>query len=518
MNIRIKHLIVALMIMWVASSCTKRFDKINTNPGSITKAGSLELPFMFSGAESGAAINRSYYQTVQNLYADFYAQYFAQSTNDFTTDRYVMHDGWLPRMGIITYVQVVPQLRAIFDNTDSTSGQHALASILWVYAFDHMTDYFGPVPYFDAGKAQDTIAYDAQNLIYDDFFKHLDLAVTHLKNLGAGANVFGNYDLIYGGDVAQWIRFANTLRLRLALRISAVDPQRAQHEAEAAVASGVMTDISQSAWIKKSLNGNDGNGLSQVAAYNAFSMSSTMYSYLKGYNDPRLGVYFQPAVTTGTFRSLRNGSSTQALNNPLNQPAQTSNVGTYWVTRSGGSWTPQLVAPKPVLYAAEAYFLRAEGALNNWNMGGTAQSLYEQGIQTSMKQWGITDPTEIANYINSTALPAAPGDQANSPAVASVPVKWANGESEERQQIGTQKWLAIYPDALEAWAEFRRTGYPKMYPVLESDNPDLPAGTFIKRLPYPSQEYSTNLQQVEKGVALLKGPDKVSTRLWWDVN
>jgi hypothetical protein len=135
-----------------------------------------------------------------------------------------------------------------------------------------------------------------------------------------------------------------------------------------------------------------------------------------------------------------------------------------------------------------------------------------------MEQWGITSATEINTYIHSTSLPAAPDDEAGSAAVAAIPVKWASGESEERQQIGTQKWLAIYPDALEAWAEFRRTGFPKMYPVLESDNPDLPAGTFIKRLPYPSQEYSNNLQQVEKGVALLNGPDKVSTKLWWDVN
>ncbi|MGH2645783.1 MAG: SusD/RagB family nutrient-binding outer membrane lipoprotein, partial [Chitinophagaceae bacterium] len=99
--------------------------------------------------------------------------------------------------------------------------------------------------------------------------------------------------------------------------------------------------------------------------------------------------------------------------------------------------------------------------------------------------------------------------------VADIPVKWAAGEDEERQQIGTQKWLAIYPDAMEAWAEFRRTGYPTMYPVVESDNLDLPQGTFIQRLPYPSLEYSTDLQQVQQGVTLLGGPDKVSTPLWW---
>ncbi|CAL1520121.1 SusD/RagB family nutrient-binding outer membrane lipoprotein [Chitinophaga sp. MM2321] len=517
MNKQIKY-ILSLMLMVSLGSCTKNFDELNTDPASLTEAGKREMPFMFSRAQSAAAINQSYYQTVQNLYADLYAQYFALSTTSFQTDRYVINDGWLPRPGIIAYVQVVPQLRSIFENTDSTSGEYALAEIMWVYAFHHLTDYFGPVAYFDAGKAQDAIAYDPQDKIYDDFFKRLDHAVKNLKQ-GPATNIFGTYDLIYKGDVQQWIRFANTLRLRLALRVSKVDPARAKQEAEAAVTGGVMTEISHSARMEKSLEGGDGNGLARVASYNEFSMSSTMASYLKGYNDPRMEIFFQPAVASGAFRGVRNGSSPAAINKPLNQPAETSNAGEYWAiwNSDGKSWLPQLEAPKHVMLAAEAWFLRAEGAMNGWNMGGTAQSLYEKGIETSMLDWGIKDQAIINAYTQSTAVPVAPDDVENSPAVANIPVKFGTAAAIQRQQIGTQKWLAIYPDGMEGWAEYRRSGYPVMYPVAQSNNSDLPAGTFIKRLPYPTAEATTNAVELKKGIALLGGPDNAATRLWWDV-
>ncbi len=515
MKRNIKYHILLLGMAFTLFSCTKNFDEINTNPSALTSVGKLEFGYMFTRAESGACMNQGYYQTVQNLYTDLYAQYFSLNTTSFSTDRYVMNDGWLGRLGVVTYVFAMPNLKTIMDNSDPNSGENALANILWVYAFHHLTEYFGPVAYKEAGEPIASIPYDSEKDIYLDFFKRLDDAVTTLKNSGQ-TNVFGNFDIIYGGDVQQWIRFANTLRLRLALRVSNVLPDRAKQEAEAAVAGGVMTDPGHSAWITKSLNGNDGNGLARISSFNEFNMSSTMASYLKGYNDPRLSKYFQPAVGNGEYRSIRNGTSAADLNNPVNKNNQVSNLGTYWVTWNGTAWTPNLTAKQPVMYAAEAFFLRSEGALNGWNMGGeTAQQLYEKGIEVSMRQWNITDPVAITDYQQSTAVPVAPGDFANSPAVSDIPVKWGGTEDVQRAQVGTQKWLAIFPDGFEGWAEFRRSGYPKMYPVVQSDNPDLPAGTFIQRLPYASSERATNAAELDKGIQLLGGPDKVSTKLWF---
>ncbi len=507
---------IALIIAF--SGCTSNFPEMNTDPNKLTIVGTREMPFMFAKAQSASAMDRPFYQTVQNLGADLYAQYFALTTTSFSTDRYALVPDWQRRFWMVIYVNTAPQLKSIQENSSANSGERALADIIWVYAFHRLTDHFGPIPYFDATTTQNAISYDPMNEIYDDFFNKLDNAVAILKNLPDGTTVFKGYDLMYDGDKDKWIKFANTLRLRLALRISKVDAVKAKQEAEVAVTSGVMETNIQNGFLKKTQDGNDTNGLAQVAAWNEFAMSSTIASYLKGYEDPRLSIYFQPNITTGEYTSLRNGLTAQELGLHRNASYNNSNIGVYWaVVNSSKTFTPNLTAPLHVMCAAEAYFLRAEGALNGWNMGDDAKTLYEDGIRLSMEQWGV-DEDKIDSYINSSNLPIAPGDSKDSPAVSEIPIKWADSDVIRRQQIGTQKWLAIFPNGMEAWAEYRRTGYPQMYPVVQSDNPDLPTGDFIKRMPYPLTEATNNASELAKGITLLGGKDNIATRLWWDVD
>ncbi|MCW8313401.1 SusD/RagB family nutrient-binding outer membrane lipoprotein [Sphingobacterium sp. InxBP1] len=513
-----RNILYSALLAIGLTSCTKDFEEINTDPNNITVITQRELPFMFAKAQSSAAMNRSFYQTVQNLGADLYAQYFALTTNSFSTDRYLLTPDWQRRFWTVVYVDTAPQLKSIMDNTAADSGEAALANIMWVYAFHRLTDHFGPIPYFGAAEALDVIPYDPMDKIYADFFSRLTAAVDRLKALPAGTVIFQGYDLMYNGNVENWIRFANSLRLRLALRISKIDPDKAKAEAEAAVASGVMINNEQNAAVLKSLSGNDTNGLAQVAVWNEFSMSSTIASYLKGYEDPRLPIYFQPSLDGKVFNSVRNGATSTDLGNVRNQSRANSNVGTYWVKYNGEVLEGNFTQSLHVMCAAESFFLRAEGALNGWNMGAGAQDLYQQGITLSMQQWKISDQAAVTRYLSSEEKPVAPGDFHDSPAVASISVKWANSTAAQREQIGVQKWLAVYPDGMEAWAEYRRTGYPKMYTVVQSDNPDLPNGTFIKRLPYPLTEVTDNLTELTKGRTLLGGPDNAATRLWWDVD
>jgi len=179
----------------------------------------------------------------------------------------------------------------------------------------------------------------------------------------------------------------------------------------------------------------------------------------------------------------------------------------------------QGATPSTVMHSAEAYFLRAEGILNGWNMGGgTAEELYGKSIEMSMKTWGISDATVINDYINSGSTPIAPVDMFHSPAVTDIPVKFMSDPEKQREQIITQKWISLFPEGQEAWADHRRSGYPKLYPLVHSDNPDAPVGTEIKRVPFLNYEKDTNGPAVEAAVGLLGGPDKISTRLWWDVN
>ncbi|AWO00866.1 SusD/RagB family nutrient-binding outer membrane lipoprotein [Chitinophaga alhagiae] len=497
-------------------SCTKKFGETNIDKNSIAQIGPAELPFLFSGAIASVPWGD---QVAQNLFADQYAQYFACNVTYFPSDRLVIVMDWAQNHFDPIYTRVVPQLQAIFEATEENSAEHALAQVWWVYAFHRVTDYWGPIPYFKAGEPASSVPYDPQDKIYDDFFKRLDAAVAILKN-HTGETPYGSYDIMYGGNVNKWIKFANTLRLRLALRISKADPARARTEAEAAYAAGVFAASPEDdAYVLKS--NNDNNRLSVMSDWNEFRMSAAMESVMKGYNDPRLPEYFIPAVGSGTYEGLRNGLSNAQLAAPANQASANSHVGPRWSSPAAGGIASFLTTPWAVMTAAEAYFLRAEGALLGWSMGGTAKELYETGITNSMKQWGIADNAAIQQYINSAAVPVAPGDFLNSPALSNIPVKFhAASAAIQLEQIATQKWLCLFPDGVEAWAEYRRNHLPKLYPVANSDNPDIsdPSTQWIRRMPFLLSEKISNGPEVEKAVGLLGGEDKITTPLWWDKN
>jgi len=535
MNRHLQTAVIAGMLL-SAFSCTKNFDNINTDKNKIPTAGPAELPFLFSRAEEVGTTNSNNYQVAQNLFADQYCQYFACEATYFPSDRLVIRQDWVGANFNPIYADVMPQLLTVFANTDSLTAEHAMAEVMWVYAFHHVTDYWGPIPYFQAGKVAPSVPYDPQDKIYDDFFKRLAGAVAVLKTF-AGKNAYGSYDLIYGGKVDQWLRFANTLRLRLALRISKVDPARAKTEAEAAVADGVMTKSpDHDAFILRSTTGGDVNGLSIMSDWNEFRMSATMASVLKGYQDPRLSSYFVPTAKSGdptpgiinNYSGLRNGLSVDQLGEKPHLAAANSHVGARWASTSvtvGGAVVGKAdytSTPQNVIETAEAWFLRAEGKMLGWDMGGglTAQQLYESGITESMHQWGITDATAISDYINSTSTPIAPGDGLSSPPVSDVPIKWAADAATQAKQIATQKWLALYPDGLEAWADYRRSHVLPLYPVVNSDNPLITntSTQWIRRIPFLDSEKSNNAAGVATGTTLLGGPDNVLTPLWWDKN
>ncbi|MEO5977770.1 MAG: SusD/RagB family nutrient-binding outer membrane lipoprotein [Chryseolinea sp.] len=553
--------ILLMCTVVVAISCTSDYEEINTNKNAIADLQTSQLPFLFSYALQNGTNSGWSYQVAQNLFHDQYAQYFANTTTYFPSDRYVIRFDWIGSLWDPLYTATLPQLQTLMEKYDPASAEYAIANIWWVVAFQRVTDTWGPIPYFNAGKIAPFVEYDAQDKIYDDFFKRLETAVTVLKGK-TGEVPYGSYDIIYGGDVNKWIKFANTLRLRLAVRISNVDAGRAKTEGENAAAAGLMTTSpTDDALLAKSIVNSDVDGLS-VMDWNEFRMSSAMESVLKGYHDPRIGVYFNPtqqsidanlAANSGKynkedvahpldFNGLRNGLPAADMAVPLNNFAANSRHGVRWnsfttdqvsygdYVYEDGVWKATSVAksypagqatPVNVMAAAEAYFLRAEGVLLGWNMGGgSAKDYYEAGIKTSMAQWGITGDAAIAAYTASAAVPIAPGDAQNSPPLSTVAVAFSGTKDAQLEQIAIQKWLALYPDGNEAWADVRRHGYMKLYPVVKSDNADIsdPTTQTIKRIPFMLSEKASNTRGVETGVPLLGGADKVTTPLWWDKN
>ncbi len=502
---------LAALVMGIMTGCTKKFSKINSDPTTFGVLPSATIPKAFARAEwQGVYADPGNYEVIHSLYTDLWCQYFLDG-GGFPGDRYVLDQTLVIFSWNLTYTVNWPSLKIVIDGTEGTApAANAIAKIWKTYIFHQQSDLYGPIPYFQAGLGLLSIPYDAQESIYKDLFNTLDSAVMTLKAADQTETPFGTDDLIFQGSIPRWLRFASSLRLRLALRVSGVDAALGQAEAAKSVADGLMTTNDDNAFV--AVGPNSINGLAAEAPWENMRMTSSMISYLKGYNDPRMAEFYSPADDDGQFHGERNGMNTTQV------AAAVTKNGTNLSNINVGRWTDatQTTTPLNVMYAAESYFLLAEAALNGWNVGATPQELYEKGITISMQQWGITDNTAIQAYIASTTTPIPPNDYLHSPAVASIPVKFAADAATQRQQILTQKWLALFPDGIEAWAELRRTGFPKLYPVVQSDNPDVPASDIIRRFTFQSDEYNTNNAAVQNAIKLLGGPDKASTHVWWN--
>ncbi|MGX1928566.1 SusD/RagB family nutrient-binding outer membrane lipoprotein [Flagellimonas sp. 2504JD4-2] len=502
------------------TGCTSDFTEINTNPLALD-IGALEESQVLQGQAFAqaqyVAVNGLHwrFQISQNLFSDIWCQYFATTASGFDSDRYVQVGRWADLAWGSFYGQAAPQIRLIEDLSAANGNDvgNAMAKIWRVHSYHRITDYWGPVPYSAFGNGELSVPYDSQESMYDNFFTTLDEAVAQLS--GGGSSYAGS-DRIYGGDGAQWLRFANSLRLRLALRIKYADPARAQAEAEKAVNAGVITDNADNAFVD--VDDINRNPLETITDWGEFRMSATMESILKGYDDPRMAEYFAPAVDGDSdgdgipYEGLLNGQTRVSLETSKN--AGHSDLATKFIDVAKGGENP----PIELMNAAEIFFLRAEGALEGWSMGGTAQSLYEDGIRASMTQKTGADGAAIDAYIASANVPVL--YDAGTVPVTDIPIAFDAGGGAERQleQIITQKWIAIYPNGWEAWAELRRTGYPRQYARVESQNPDVGVDEIMRRMVYVQSEFDTNGDAVNAAIALpeMSGGDRNSTKVWWD--
>lgn len=516
MKFKIFILTIAATVLMV-SSCTDNFEELNTQPGVLTadKVDASLLGQAFAQSQwTGMHGLHWRFQISQSLFADLYSQYFATTAANFDSDRHVEVGRWIDLAWSSFYGEAAPQIKLVEDLTaeQGLTLQGAIAKVWKVQAYHRQTDYWGPIVYSEYGNGATTVAYDTQEDIYNAFFTTLDEAVATLSS-NRGGNAFGSNDLMYGGDVDQWIKFANSLRLRLAMRIKYANPAKSKSEAEKAIAGGVMESNADNAFV--ATNGVSANPYFTITNWGEFRMSALMESILKGYDDPRIAEYFNPAAAGDQdgdgipYEGLRNGqlkvNKTPALN------GNNSDMNTRWLP-SGPN------PPIKVMTAAEVFFLRAEAALEGYNAGGTAEDLYNSGIAVSMNELGTVDQAAIDAYINSGNVPAAA--DADSPPTTDIPVALETGADKERQleQIITQKWIGLYPDGWEAFTEMRRTGYPKRYELIASENPDVPADQIMRRMRFVQSEFSNNAAAVAAAQSLpeLSGGDKNSTKLWWD--
>jgi hypothetical protein len=520
----LKRITVAfgLILIIPASSCKKMDDELINTDTKLLPHG----PYVAGGYITSMMQNiikgspEWWAQIQQNLNADHYSGYMATATafnSGSNNTTYKMMDGWNAVAASTPYDYVLnPWLEVKKMTMDSEKELYAISLILKVTAAHRLTDIFGPVPYSQIGTSI-APAFDSQEAIYNSFFSELKTAVDILtiaedKDPAFDQSKFAIYDVSsFGGDFKLWTQYANTLRLRLAMRISKVKPTQAMAEAEAAANHkyGLLES--------KSFGVNCGgpNYIATISgSWGDVLLNADMECYLTGFNDPRLAKMARPATApatiVGKIKGVRNGI--QLLN---------KNYKGHSVLNFNTGDLVTLMGP------AESFFLRAEGALKNWNMGGgTAQSFYDKGITKSFELYGITG-SALTGYLNdATSTPAAyvdAVDVSNSlPKPSDVTIQWDESlnDAKKLEKIITQKWIAGFPEGQEAWSEFRRTTYPKLFPNNQNDSGgQVPDGEFIKRLPYPSYFTVSNAKGVAAAVSsYLGGPDQMGTRLWWDKN
>jgi hypothetical protein len=283
------HLPMLLLLVTTMFSCTKNFDELNTDKTKLTDLDAVGVGNAFAAAQYRSI--QASWQTFQSLFADLQSQYFANVAINFPSDRNVMVGSWLNGAWNGFYSSAIPPILGVLDNTKpggkaANPAIYAIANIWKVQMYLPRTDYWGPIPYSKVGSGEKSVEYDAQDVIYKDFFASLKQAVADLQAFKGTTVSLGANDQIYGGNVDKWIRFANSMRLRLAMRVSIVDPALAKAEAEAAVAGGVLTSNADDALLRVTTNSL--NPMAQATAWNEFRMSAAMESVLKGYSDPRM--------------------------------------------------------------------------------------------------------------------------------------------------------------------------------------------------------------------------------------
>jgi len=467
------------------------------------------------------------FQLQQNLNADIYSGYLMSPSvfnNGKNNTNYYLMDDWNVWPFIIAMQNIMAPWKEVQKLTKTESHDfYGVALILKVAGMHRLTDIYGPIPYSKYGQGGITVAYDRQEDIYNRFFLELDTAVTTLTTFvkaNPTAKPFTRFDVIYKGDYVQWIKWANTLRLRLAMRISNVDNTKAKTEAEKAVANeyGVFMVNDDRARVD---DPKVGHPLIVIAdSWGDIRMGANMESILVGYNDPRLPKFFSPSTdvrVVGQYKGIRYGIDITSSSDRVGY----SNLGPDFklANQYNQEWL--------LMSTAEAYFLRAEGALRGWNMNGTAKELYELGVQKSFEQWGVSGSYDayIANQTNKPTNYTDPQEaDYNIDAASSITIKWDETANQETklERIITQKWISMFPEGEEAWAEFRRTGYPRLFPMavnyssLTGHNID--SQILIRRLPFSSDEYRDNADAVNTAKTYLKGgKDDAGARLWWDV-
>ena len=536
---KMKKILIPIISLFIISSCD--YQEINTNIHGVTdeetKKGGLTYgaPLMNMqqlvipiGSPSLSSAPGNHLQNTDLISSGNYIGYFGNNNNW----NFSIESNWNFVEARMSYAyenfysnlfRSWNEIKKVTEKSNEPYDQEvfAIANIIKTVSWLRATDVFGPIVYTNAGNGDIAPKLDSQEVVYKNMLAELAHSVEVLQN--ASPILLGEYDLIYNGRVQNWIKLANSLMLRMAVRVHfknealakeyitiALDPQK----------GGVIAGVEDEAKIQNSgkmplLN----SMMPSVEEYGETRMGATIWSYLKGYDDPRINNLF----TKGTYDGKEDFFPIAPTNG---YPKKEGKNSPQFASK------PNINANSPLYWfrASETYFLKAEAALYGL-ITGDAKSLYEEGVQMSFTENGAgsadsylaseNKATDIARYEYPYAM-----SYSHKLSKGNTSPQWDDYNSEsalstkdqQLQKIITQKYLALYPNAVEAWTEYRRTGFPYLMKPLD---PDAPARIGAaddtmtpERFRFAPSEYSgnPNMSQVP---TLLGGEDTGATKLWW---
>jgi len=511
-NIKMKKILILLALVVAFGSCDEGFEEMNVNPTKPTQLEpKLKLTYaqLATNGQDGIRYlfgNLIYVHSVTQYISTLWADGVYYTENDSRTSQ--VFDFSYPT-AVKTVVDLVNQL----ENAEDSSTKDvdlAIAQVQKVLIFSRITDLYGDIPYSEAGRGFiDGIRfpkYDKQSEIYADMLAKLEAAAAVLKN--GGTSSYGSADIFFNGDASKWNKFTNSLMLRLAMRMVKVDNAGAEAWATKAINGGLMESNADIAYLKYDaisakwdIQGNPFIQSIATRANTQVRMMSTFVDAMKDKGDPRLAVWC----------SLSNGSTDSADQMGMPPGFGTTDVGALPNTDIHAYSMPNIDVvgtgdnrsnynqPFILQSYAEVEFMLAEAA-ERWGLaGGDVQGHYETAVRAAMKQLSLfNNATLITDGQVDTYLSANPFNA-----------------SDALEMIGNQYWLTVFPNAIEGWQNWKRTGFPALVPV-DSDR-GVTGGVIPRRLPYTNAEKLNNTANVEAASAQ-QGGDLLTTRMWWDVN
>ena len=527
------------------------------------------------GKDGGAPVAHAY-QFCYSLGPDNYVQYFCVPHYDFPYSNFTLRSTYDMCKGSIggpgsgfssAKLYIAPLLNT--EKIDSVPELKAIFLTLFNYSAIENADLFGPMPYeeFKALRDKSPFKYNDVRTIYYGVKKNLDDAVACLKYYKDNrseaykqelANVMYSYLTIVNDpysktweDMEPWIRFANSLKLRMAIHMSGIEPETAKTWAEEAVRDGVITDVDNEVAIYPAFSGKD-HPLVEITGWSDAVMGASFLNLLENLDHP----YMKYLFTKNSVGLAKSPQAVEGSSCPATTPANSVYVGMRDGVAPGEgqaaannpycgysmldkAYLAQTQAPLFLMKCSEVYFLLAEGALRGWNMGGTAKQFYEQGIRNaSLESRSFTGNKYnelVDDYLNveapkGIAYVDPQGLTPDMPSVTKIGVKWNEGDSPEvkLEKIITQKYIASFPYSYESWVDLRRVGYPKLFPILGVADSDGTIGAgdskvqtkenIMRRIPWASDDPQTKEDIANTGIpALGEGAtDTQGQHLWWD--